>query len=142
MKEEVDGKCQDEWHHDRTETDTGEINGPIRKSEEKSGDESEGFTPPEFESDEVDPEYCERTENSGPEFECPNMNAKNIHREGLEIDEQTFAAIVVFVEELEASGLDGVERVDGIDGFVGVKSAGDGVNLPKAEGESDREEEN
>jgi len=70
------------------------------------------------------------------------MKTENGKCECLEVDEQTLAAIVVLVEELEGVCLESVDSIDAIDRFVGIESSGECAIVPETKCEGDREEEN
>ena len=122
FEEEVEGKSEEKRHHDRSETDPGEIDRPVAGGEEKCRDR--GIEPSRVEllCQEVDAEDGERTERDGPEFQDRYGIAKVFDGQGLEIDEESFAAVVIRVEEAIVAGFVGEEGVSAIGRLVRIES--------------------
>lgn len=122
LEEEVEGKSKEKCHHDRPEADPREIDRPVARGEEEGRDR--GIEPPGIElfRQEVDAEDSERTEHDRPEFQDGYGIAEVFNGQGLEIDEESFPAVVVRIEELVVAGFIGEERVSSVGRFVRIES--------------------
>lgn len=138
LPEEVKSEGEEAGHHDGPEADPGEIDGPEGCGQEKGGNETRSTALEEFFPEEVDAEDGEGPKDSRPELEHRDRVAEVLDRERLEVDEEAFAAVVVGVEELILSGLDGSEGIDAVDGFIRVEAARDAVDVVDAHEECDR----
>lgn len=98
---------------------------------------------PEFFGQQVHAQNSEGAEEDGPQFKREHAGAKCFECEGLEINEKTFTAVVVFVEEFEVSGFQGTQGVGSVGGFIRIDAGRNVFNVvaSSSEGEQDYEGE-
>ena len=142
-EEAIEDEREEERHHDGAEPDAGEIDGPVRRRHEECGEDRGGAPPEEFPREEAGPEDGERPEDAAKELERRGRVAERLHGEGLEIDEEPLAAVVVRIEDLVVAPLVRIDRVDAVHRLVGVEPGGERLDavVTDREPEGDDDEE-
>ncbi len=97
---------------------------------------------PEFFREEVDTEDGECSEYRRPQFERCDVGAKEKDGEGLQVDEESLATVVVGVEELVLARFIGAERIDAVHRLVGIEPGGNVLDIPEPQEKRRREKKN
>lgn len=142
-EEEIKGKGQDKGDHDGPEADTGKVDGPVGSGEHEGRKEAGSSAMEELSGEQGNTEDREGTEENGGEFQAGDGVADEPDEQGLDIDEETFAAIIGRVEEFESAGFQGVDSVDTVGSLIGVEADRNAFNVIETdeEGESNDHEQ-
>lgn len=138
-EEKIEREREKEWHHDGAETDSGKVDRPVGKSDKKGGEEGNAALVPEFFCEKIDAEHGECSEERREKFECGDIRAKEKNGKCLKIDEESFATVIVGIEESIVARFIGKERVDAVHCLVRVEPGGDVFDIPEPEEKRRRE---
>lgn len=86
---------------------------------------------PEFFGEEIDAENRERAEYRREEFECRDVCSKEKDGEGLEIDEESFTAVIVGVKKAVFASSVRADRVDTVHCLIRVEPGGNVFDIPE-----------
>lgn len=95
---------------------------------------------PELFGEEIDAEDGECSEYRREELQSRDAIPQQKKRECLQIDEKSFATVVVGIEPLVVAGFIGADRVDAIHRLVRIEPCGNVFDIPKAQEKRRREE--
>ena len=94
----------------------------------------------ELASEQVDTPDRERAEKYRGKLQPSDGIADERDKKGLDVDEETLAPVVGWVEEFEVAALKCLEGVDTIGSFVGIESNGDVFDISKADNKSEKKD--
>lgn len=139
-EEEVEGKGEEEGGHDGAETDARKIDGPVGSSDHEGGGKTCTGAVEKLPAEKKKAENGESAEEDGAEFERDHRVAEEPDGECLEIDEETFAAVIRRIEEFETVRLKRMESINTIGRLVGVEADRDGFEMRDAKQEGEEKE--
>jgi len=140
-KEKVKRKRKNERYHDGAKADPREVDCPVGKGDEKGGKEGDAAFLPELFGEEIDAENRECPEYCREEFERGDVRAEEKDGERLQINEESFATVVVGIEELVVTGFDCMERINAVHRLVRIEPGGNTFDMPEPQKECDGEKE-
>lgn len=139
-EEEVKGKSEEKRRHDGPKADPGEVDGPVRGSEHKSGNDAGTTSMVELTSEEVEAEDGEGAKENRGELESSDGIAQYRDEKGLDVDKEALPTIVGRVKELVGAGFNGMDSIDAVGCFVGIESDWDLFDVIEAYDEREEED--
>ncbi len=100
-KEEEESKGEKEGSHDSAKANTRKIDGPIRGGYHEGSAETDACAMEELFSKQKKTKYGKRSKKNGTEFERYHGIAEEPNRKRLEIDEESLASEIRWVEEFK-----------------------------------------
>ncbi len=139
-EEKVKGKGEEKRRHDGPKADTGEVDGPVRGSEHKGGNDAGTTSMVELASEEVEAEDREGAKENRGELESSDGIAKYRDEKGLNVDKEALTTEVGRIKNLVGASFDGMDSIDAIGCFVGIESDRDLLDMIEADDEREEED--
>ncbi len=142
-QQEIEREGKDKRGHYGAEADAREIDRPIGKGGQVGTDEPGPLTAENFFGKQIDAQDGQGAEQDGCQLERQHARSQNLNEKRLDVDEKSFASVVVGIEKLVISGAVGVLGIDAVDCFIRIDARRQILDAgePEKEGSDDDGEE-